>query len=559
MSTATNPLVPQPPSAPRTAGPSSPPPTLEFRPRRRPPRWRKWLWQAPLLAAVLGGGAWAVRHYLLPTSDKPAEITGAAARGTLTILVTERGELESAKTVDVRCEVEGRQIKIVEIVPEGTRVTKGQVVVKFDTEELTRQHADQEVKWKTADGKAKAAKGELEVQKSKGEGEIAKAELDLTLADLALLTYVKGEYPVELAEKEGNISLARKELIEAEEQLQTYTVFVKKGFGTQEQLRARKAYLDKAKFVLERDEEKLKKLVRYDRLQKETELKGKAADAKRALVRAKAGSEGAIAKAQSDLDATIVTTNLEKQSVERFKKQLDKCVVLAPQDGILVYSKDRWWDASSRVQVGATVHFQQNLFSLPDLANMQVKVKVHESMIKKVAKGQKAEIAVEALPGRVLHGTVEKVGTLADSQGGWDERGVKEYVTIVTIDDLPTDAGLKPGMSAEVKVLINQLPDVLLVPVQSVAEHDGKRFSYVVGPAGVERREVTVGENNEKFVQVLTGLTEGDRIALDARARVAAEAKAKDHEIPGTPKKDESQPAAPADGQPKSVAAAPPK
>src|SRR5207237_8957000 len=112
-------------------------------------------------------------------------------------------------------------------------------------------------------------------------------------------------------------------------------------------------------------------------------------------------------------------------------------------------------------------------------------------------------------------------------EGYW-RQGVKEYLTVVQMDDLPESAGLKPGMTGEVKVLVSKLPDVYVAPVQAVAEREGKHLAYVVGPAGVERREVTVGENNEKFVAIQDGLAEGERVALDARARVAAEAKAEE-------------------------------
>src|SRR5262249_28906676 len=167
-----------------------------------------------------------------------------------------------------------------------------------------------------------------------------------------------------------------------------------------------------------------------------------------------------------------------------------------------------------RIQAGAMVHFQQSIFSLPDLTQMQVKVKVHESMVKKIKVGLKTEIQLDALPNQVLHGTVTEVATLADNRGAWEDRGVKEYVTIVRIDDLPTDAGLKPGMSAEVKILVREIPNVLLVPVQAVAQQEGRHYAYVVGPTGAERRVVEIGENNEKLVEVRTGLNEGEAVAL---------------------------------------------
>src|SRR3989304_3494917 len=81
-------------------------------------------------AALLAFGAtrWSWRdHEAVP------EITATVVRAELPITVTERGELESSKTVDVRCEVEGEQLKIVEIVPEGTRVREGELGIRFDT------------------------------------------------------------------------------------------------------------------------------------------------------------------------------------------------------------------------------------------------------------------------------------------------------------------------------------------------------------------------------------------------------------------------------------------
>jgi multidrug efflux pump subunit AcrA (membrane-fusion protein) len=148
-------------------------------------------------------------------------------------------------------------------------------------------------------------------------------------------------------------------------------------------------------------------------------------------------------------------------------------------------------------------------------------------VVKKIRPGLKAEIVMDALPQQVLHGTVLSVGTMAYQEGFWGQ-GVKEYLTVVQVDDLPSSAGLKPGMTGEVKVLVKKLPGVHMAPVQAVAERDGAHVAYVVGPTGVERRVVAVGENNEKFVEITDGLGEGERVALDARARAAAEAKAEE-------------------------------
>ena len=159
---------------------------------------------------------------------------------------------------------------------------------------------------------------------------------------------------------------------------------------------------------------------------------------------------------------------------------MDRCVIKAPQDGIVVYFK-RYYDESTRIQPGAVVFFQQPIFTLPDLEHMKVKVKIHESVIKKIAPGQTATLVVDALPPNhpPLNGTVKTVGTLANSEG-WRQT-VKEYMVEIGIDDLPTGAGLKPGMTAEVRIHVKTIPDALLVPAQAVTEYEGKPVCYVKG------------------------------------------------------------------------------
>jgi HlyD family secretion protein len=520
------------------------------------------------LLLISGGLKWK-----FSTSSQAEEITATVKRAILSITVTERGELESSKTIDARCEVEGYQNKIVSLITEGTKVKgpgwfwwePGQVVITFDKEKLKTDFLTKDVAYKGAVGKAKAAKGELEVQTNKAEGEVADAKLVLDLAELDRDKYlgqdsvlvkqitalgivvsrpgcfcpclahvafyhrpISGEFQADVNEKNGDIELAHKELKDEENKLEQYQKFVKKGFGTPEELRVKQLAVENKKFVLKCKEAKLKVLLEFMRKRQETELTAKASEAARKLDRAKKAGAAAVEKAQSDLDAAEAAARVEKQALDRLQEQLDKCVVRAPADGVVVYDKSRPWDPSSQVRAGGMVHNQQTLFQLPDLSQMQVKVKIHESMIKKVHKGQKAEVSIESLPGTILRGTVEKVGILADTMGYWDQGGVKEYVTIIKLDDLPENAGINPGMTAQVKILANELPDVLMVPVQAVAEKEGKHFAYVNGLVSAERIEVEVGETNEKFVEIKSGLNEGQKVLLDARSRLTAETKAND-------------------------------
>jgi RND family efflux transporter MFP subunit len=447
-------------------------------------------------------------------------LTVPVTRGDLVIQVVERGEIDSQNAIEVRCEIEGYQNKLVSIVPEGTFVKKGEVVAQFDMEAMQKLLNEQEIKWKQAEGKAKAAKAELELQLNKQESEVAKAELAMQTAILELEKYEKAEMQADLNEKRGALELAKKDLAEAQAALELTKRLVSRGFAQLDQLRFKEMEVEQKSYLVNRDELRLK-VLDYDARKKMTELKFKEKDARLEWERAKKSAQAAVEKARSELLAAEETAKLEQQQLERLKSRMDRYLVKAPQDGIVVYFK-RPWDESQRIGPGATLYYQQPIFTLPDLTRLKVKVRVHESMVKKVKPEQKATIQIDALPHQVLHGTVKLVATLADSN--W-RSSVKEYLTDIFIDDLPLEAGLKPGMTGEVTIHIDTLRDVLMAPIQAVTEWDGKHVVYVGQGGRFERREVRIGESNEQFVQILSGVDAGELVALDARSRSAAEAK----------------------------------
>jgi multidrug efflux pump subunit AcrA (membrane-fusion protein) len=69
-------------------------------------------------------------------------------------------------------------------------------------------------------------------------------------------------------------------------------------------------------------------------------------------------------------------------------------------------------------------------------------------------------------------------------------------------------------MTADVEVIINDLHDVLYVPIQSVTTMEEKKICYVMGSV-VEKREVETGLFNENFVEIKSGLTEGEKVLLN--------------------------------------------
>jgi len=143
---------------------------------------------------------------------------------------------------------------------------------------------------------------------------------------------------------------------------------------------------------------------------------------------------------------------------------------------------------------------------------MSVKVKIHESYIKKIKKGQRVRITVDAFPDTILGGEVSKVAVLPDSQNRWMNPDLKVYLTTITING--TYDWLKPGMSAKTEILVDHLDDVVYAPIQSVVPSEGKQICYVVHGLKREKREVEIGQFNNDFIEIKKGLKEGEKVLL---------------------------------------------
>ena len=142
---------------------------------------------------------------------------------------------------------------------------------------------------------------------------------------------------------------------------------------------------------------------------------------------------------------------------------------------------------------------------------MQVKVGVHESIIDRIRPGLKA---IVTLPDRTLEAEVSDVASVTKPAGWWTGNVVK-YDTVI---ELPSVDGLKPGMSAEVEIIMARHEDVLTIPVAAVVETEQGAFCWVKTADGTSRRSLRLGDSNDVFIVVEAGLKEGDQVVLNPTA-----------------------------------------
>ena len=91
----------------------------------------------------------------------------------------------------------------------------------------------------------------------------------------------------------------------------------------------------------------------------------------------------------------------------------------------------------------------------------------------------------------------------------------------MSIDDSQTS--LRPGMSAKVEILVDRLNDVLIVPIQVVANRAGRKVSYIATDDGPQERQVETGAFNDTFVEIVSGLEAGDNVLLSPPRLIAPE------------------------------------
>jgi multidrug efflux pump subunit AcrA (membrane-fusion protein) len=223
-----------------------------------------------------------------------------------------------------------------------------------------------------------------------------------------------------------------------------------------------------------------------------------------------------LAQARARLNSAQGQYQVQMRQRNDLLDQNEKCIIRAQKPGLVVYGSAGddmiYYGNQEPIREGATVRERQAIITIPDMTHMAVNVKIHESYIKKVKKGQKARVTVDAFADQPLMGEVTMVGVLPDSQNRWMNPDLKVYVTTIAIDG--THEWVKPGMSAKVEILVNRLDDVVYIPVQSVSPDDGKQFCYVMNGSAQVRREVEIGDFNDEFIQIKSGLKEGDLVLL---------------------------------------------
>lgn len=466
-----------------------------------------------VVVLVLAGIAWGgLRDGGWWVEETKSEVVGQTVkRGPLRITVTQRGNLAAINSAKIINELEGN-VQILSLLEEGTFVKEGDLVVTLDSSGFEDLEVSRDIAVQNSQAAVTKAEQELEIQKSQNTSDLAQAQQKLRFAKDDERKYLEGDWPQSLQAAEESIVLAEEEVAQAKDRLEWSEKLNEEGFLTRTELETDK--LSYSRSQIKHDQAKRSKslLIDYDNPKQEAVYAAAITEAERELERVSLQAKARLV----DLAATVTTSTarleLEAEKLQKLRDQISKSKLYAPVSGYVVYAQQqgRWGSQGDTIEEGATVRERQEIITIPQSGGMMAEASLHESVIKMVEEGMPVTVRVDAIPGTDFLGSVEFVALLPDSNSYWANPNQRLFRTQISISDFSGE--MRPGMSCGVEILVREIPDTLFVPVQAVFRSGENSICFVNG----EPRVVEVGAASQLWVEILTGLTEGEVVELSS-------------------------------------------
>jgi HlyD family secretion protein len=273
--------------------------------------------------------------------------------------------------------------------------------------------------------------------------------------------------------------------------------------GTQEEVITLNSQLIKARSARETAQRNVEALRRLQ--QQGAASAGEVRQAEDILQRAEADLN-LLEQKQKDRYSPPEVARIEAQSTEAeaayasAENSLHKSTVVAPFDGV-VYSVP--------VKEGAFVQGGELLLQEANLSNVLVRAFVDEPDVGRLQVGQKVEVTWDAVPGRVWNGSVNTVPATVKLRGN---RNVGETTCLIDNNDLR----LLPNINVGVTIVTAQHNDVLTLQRDALRMDDSRPYVYRIDGDRLHQQTVSFSLQNLTRVEITSGLSEGDRVALPA-------------------------------------------
>jgi HlyD family secretion protein len=471
-------------------------------------------WILPAIGLVAVG---AIALWIRPWGNGGGEaISGqffTVAPMDLEVKINKDGELQAVTYTDIKSEVES-VTQIITIVPEGTTVKKGDVLITLDSLTLRQKKESLDLDLKKAESNRKIAQEMKDIQDSQNQANKEAAEVAVQLAELDLKQYIEGTYPQSVENAKTVLSMSKLNLKNVEEDLDQTKVLFAKGFVTASDVKKGELAVTTGRNEVQKATTAMLVLEKYTHQMDMAKLNSALAQAEQKLYRTLKENASTLNQKIADLEEKQQSLDLLQRQARKLDEQLAACTIRAPEDGLVIYSSSIERREREPVQEGTQVRQSQWLLRLPDVSHMKVLLKVQESWKPRIDENRRLRALVKILGvPKPVGATLSKVSVLPDNSQRWWNPDLREYPVELTLDETPP--GLKPGMRVEnAEIFVSRLDQVIAVPLAAIYSVGSDSFVFVRDGQSVKERKVTLGTANETHVQVVSGLNENEQLLL---------------------------------------------
>lgn len=195
-----------------------------------------------------------------------------------------------------------------------------------------------------------------------------------------------------------------------------------------------------------------------------------------------------------------------RERVDALNELMGALIIHSPHAGIISYYQYPW---GGTVKTGSRVsQWDPIIATFPNMNNLVTKTFINEIDIALIKKGQKVKIGIDAFPEKELQGEVVSVANMGQLMPNSDAK-----VFEVKIKVNGSDSELRPAMTTSNTIQTNSLTDTLFLPIESVFRNDSMSFVYLADGKNT-KQIIETGEENENYIVVRQGLTEGQQVYL---------------------------------------------
>lgn len=421
-------------------------------------------------------------------------------RADLTQLVRERGavqaETSATASVPALALPMNEPLTIKWLIENGTLVKKGDRIAELDDSALREAVQMQRIGLAQAEARLVAAQRDRKRAELQGSAEVRAAESKIQKLETDL---AEAKERTELQQKRRQL---RVKIAEAHLQQTRMAPDADSDLG--------KLHIQIAELSLEHAQLEWKEL-ELDRKAQQRELTAAQQEARDILDLAKLKAEDLLEQSKAAVDAAILAAEQQKAKLDAALRALNNTTLLAPIDGLATHLVGQPGRAAEAVAVGDQVRAGQPLLLVSDVSKLRIETRIHEAQVSTLQPGQPVRVRIDALPDMVVEGKVQEVSPVA-APASWRNADVKVYPVRISLNQ--QDQRLKPGMTAQVEIITGVAKRVLRIPKSSVIRQGGKTYCQVQDGDGLRRQEITLGISDGNFVEVKSGLAEGDQVML---------------------------------------------